>query len=767
MRIHERHFLLLVAILSGFAGPMFGSAASAAEPSANSDSPLALIPQPRWVEHAGAAFNTYAARLIRVTDTEEGRFAASLLRKAMAEVLGIKTTIAPLKRDLAELHELVLVKDGLSPLTVSPPAVEKGREKEGYGLHVDAQGARITARSETGLFYGVQTLIQLIEQSGRKKKAIPGLTITDWPEFELRGICIEGGQSKSSVIVSRANLERTIRSAARFKMNCLEIEIYNLAPFASFPYCADADTLSRSDWEGLVELARLHHVTIVPTLQSFGQISEVIWNCDQGKPYRESTAPGLLCPSRPENIKFLQGLYKDLLTVFKTTPYLGVGCSEVWMQWNKQYCPLCQARINAGDTEWDIYCRHVLRCADAVTGAAKELGRPVRPLMWADEFYMYNLRPRYAGLEQMPPGLVLGHWQYFDKYWVLDNRHYDGIEGLVARGFDVMFVSACWPFNSYLVDLSPAAPTVDEGKFTLVTSSGVLNIIDQARWAQTYQAKGHPGKVLGGICATFSQHDIRCWDTTWLGYALHADYTWGDPARPWAERQNAFLQDFAASFYGARKDEAAQTIATAYRELDATKSDLERNHYLIRDIIGEYDCADPSYLTNSLEQSGDLIRELMAKPQGPGKTVADVRKRSEQGLEAAQRWRVRLTKLMSQVRNPESVGHLVTAAHKIQNHAERTLYLLDQEEALAQLDKLGNEQTARPAVQKEIKALQNKLAALMVDTQGLIAEARKLTWYRDDYATGYYQVMSMLEAFQKRLSAATKRVETSAASPLK
>ncbi len=367
------------------------------------------------------------------------------------------------------------------------------------------------------------------------------------------------------------------------------------------------------------------------------------------------------------------------------------------------------------------------------------------------------------GWKRCPRRLVMGHWQYFDKYWVLDNRHYDGIEGLASRGFDVMFVSACWPFNSYLVDLSPGDPTVDEGKFTLVTSSGVLNIIDQARWAQAYQAGGHPGKVLGGICATFSQHDIRCWDTTWLGYALHADYTWGDPARPWAERQNAFLHDFAASFYGARKDAAAKLIATAYRELDAAKSDLERNHYLVRDIIGEYDCADPSYLTNSLEQSGRLIRELMAKPQGPGKTVADIRKRSEHAREAARQWRGRLTKLTSQVRNPESVGYLATAAHKIQNHAERTLYLLDHEDALSQLEKMGDERAARRSMQKAIKALQNQLAALMADTQGLIAETRNLTWYRDDYATGYYQVMAMLEECQKHLSDAMQKVGTSAA----
>ncbi len=747
MRLERIHRLRVPAILTLLAG-LFGPSAAMAEPPAQSDTPLALIPQPRRVERTDAAFDPRAARLIRVTDTEEGRFAAGLLRQAMNEVLGITLEITPLQSDSTERRELVLGGDALP---ASPPMVEPGREKEGYGLRVEARGARITARSEAGLFYGVQTLIQMIEQSGRGRKAVPGLVISDWPEFDWRGVCIEGGQAKGSVIVSRANLELTIRRAARYKMNWLEMEIYNLAPFASFPGCADADTLSRRDWEDLVELARRHHLAIVPTLQSFGQMAEVIWNCNEGKPYREATTPGLLCPSRPENIRFLQGLYRDLLAIFKTSPYLGVGCSEIWMQWNRQYCPRCRARIDAGETEWDLYCRHVSNCAGAVNRAAEELGRAVRPLMWADEFYMYNQRPRYAGMEKLPPDLVMGHWQYFDKYWVLDNRHYDGIDGLAARGRDVLFVSACWPLNTHLVDLSPGDPAAADGKFPLLVDSGVLNIVDQARWASVYQAKNQTGRVLGGICDTFSQHDIRCWDTTWLGYVLHADCTWGDPARPWAGRQDAFLHDFAASFYGAQTEDAAQTIAAAYRELDAVKSDLERNHYLIRDIIGEYDSADPTYVDNSLEQSGKRIRDLMANPQGPGRTVADIRRRAGQARTTAEQWRGRLTAQMGRVRNPQSAGYLITAAHKIQNHAERTLYLLDQEEVLFQPDKPGREPTDRPAMPDKINALQNQLASLMADTKGLIAEMRKLTWYQGDFATGYFQIMGMLEACQQRL----------------
>ena len=182
-----------------------------------------------------------------------------------------------------------------------------------------------------------------------------------------------------------------------------------------------------------------------------------------------------------------------------------------------------------------------------------------------------------------------------------------------------MWVSACWPSNTFLVDLSPEEPSAEENKFPLIVDSGVLNIVDQARYAYEYRAKGLPGKVLGGLCATFSQHDIRCWDTTWLGYALQGDYIWGDPTRPWAKRKNDFVHDYAATFYGPSDAKSAKLIAQAFLELDAAKSDIERNHYLIRDIIGEYDAADPSYISNSLEQSGKMIRELMAAPAVKGK----------------------------------------------------------------------------------------------------------------------------------------------------
>lgn len=698
-----------------------------------------VIPEPREVVFQGKPFAYQSAATISITDTKADLFAADMLIEALRG-LSVKCTLSLLPSSSGS-HTLTITSSELQPAMAASVLPEHA--KEGYSLLVDAHGVRVSARSEEGLFYGVQTIIQLAQQASREKGAIPGMAIRDWPEFEFRSASyIEGSQVKSSVLVSKAELELTIKRLAKYKMNYLVVEIYNLAPLDSFPACANANTLSRADWKMLVEIGRRHHVVIIPSMMSFGQMSDTIWNCDEGIPYRESTSPGLLCPSRQENIEFMKGLYKDLLEIFPNTPYLGIGCSEVWMQWNKNYCPKCQARVDAGETEWDLYTKHVQNCAEAVSAVAKQMGRDVRPLMWADEFYMYNLRPRYEGLDKMPKQMVMGHWQYFDRYWVLDNRHYDGIEGMASRGYDVIWVSACWPSNTFLVDLSPEEPTAEENKFPLIVDSGVLNIVDQARYAYEYRAKGLPGKVLGGLCATFSQHDIRCWDTTWLGYALQGDYTWGDPTRPWAKRKNDFVHDYAATFYGPADAGSADLIAQAFLEIDAAKSDIERNHYLIRDIIGEYDAADPSYTGNSLEQSGKLIRELVAAPAVKGKSVADIRARAEKARTTAIQWRKKLAALEGSVSNKTSLGYLEMAAHKMENHVMRTLLLLDIEQALA----------AQGGGKSEIASLKARLTALTDDTRVLLDEMRKLTWFTDDYATGYYLVMDQLDGLKKRLA---------------
>lgn len=728
---------------------------------------LEVIPQPREIKFTGAAFEPAAATVISVSDGRADRFAARLLQKAMRETHGIDSNVVLLAQQTTNFHQLWL---GLQDRAPEHPALAPSAKNEGYGLAVNQDGVSVAAETEAGLFYGVQTLIQLLEQAHRDQASIAGMVISDWPTFDWRGRCFDGSQYLGTVVVTRANLEREIKLLAGSKLNFLLVEMYNLAPFQSFPACADANTLSLADWQSLVELAHSYHVTLVPSLQSFAQIYQVIWNCEVGKPYREETAPGIICPSRPENVLFLQGLYRDLMSLFKYSPILGIGCSEVGMQWQQRYCPRCKQRVDKGETLPDIYWKHVRNCVQAVDAAAKAAGRQVRPLMWADEFYCGYNNQRWVGIEHIPTNTVMGHWQYWSRYQNLatqSRKDYDGISGLLARGFDVLFLSASFEFNTYLHDLSPAVPA--DGKWNVMFDSGISNIADQARWADAHQQKELGGRMWGGACATFSQHDIRCWDTTWFAYLLQAEYTWGDPTRPLDQTLPGFIDRFAATFYGARDRQTAGTIATAWRELDAAKNDLERNNYLIRDILGEYDIHDASYNGNDLKASLELINGLAANPKGPGKNIEDIRHRCERVLRVAAASRQNLAAGVAKTQNGTSLHYLISAAHKMENHAQRTLLLIDLADAFRRLDS-AKDSADRVILTDVFRSLQQRLDTLQRDTRVIADEmdelasgpASQLIWEgtgtenltvaASGDTTGYHKALASLDALSRRVA---------------
>src|SRR5438067_5669355 len=62
--------------------------------------------------------------------------------------------------------------------------------REAYAVNVTSEGAEIRANSSAGLFYGVQTLLQLVEGSGAEA-AFPEAEIRDWPSQIGRASCRE------------------------------------------------------------------------------------------------------------------------------------------------------------------------------------------------------------------------------------------------------------------------------------------------------------------------------------------------------------------------------------------------------------------------------------------------------------------------------------------------------------------------------------------------------------------------------------------------
>ncbi|UCH09374.1 MAG: glycoside hydrolase family 20 zincin-like fold domain-containing protein, partial [Fidelibacterota bacterium] len=67
-----------------------------------------------------------------------------------------------------------------------PPGLEPVLENEGYFLDVTPSGVLLAGRDAQGVFWGAQTLAQLIE--GPDCPSLPVVTIRDWPRYPIRGV---------------------------------------------------------------------------------------------------------------------------------------------------------------------------------------------------------------------------------------------------------------------------------------------------------------------------------------------------------------------------------------------------------------------------------------------------------------------------------------------------------------------------------------------------------------------------------------------------
>ena len=445
-------------------------------------------------------------------------------------------------------------------------------------------------------------------------------------------------------------------------------------PLRVVSHLADEGTLSEEDCREIIAEAKRFHVTIIPSLQTLAQASELVWACEEGTPYREVPAPGLICPSNPNVYPFIKGLYRDLLTWFDNATVIGVGCSEIDMQWKERYCPACRRRrVESGATVRDLLLGHAVKCIEAVHEVSVELGRPVRPMMWGDEFYMYGPGKDWVGIERIPKDTVIGYW----KYW----PEYSGIQGLLERGYDVMGISAMYNHCFYLADLSPEDPPKS---WPSMEQTGTRNISAMLREADAARRASSDGEFWGVATASFSKHRLRAFDSIWYGFALNGHAAWSSPQHLVEDYQDSFTRAFTRHYYDARTDEAADALAHVYVRLDRCKSRLEQANQTLGDVVGVYDTQEAGYQGNTLMEAFRRCNQLVSPEGKPEAVLSEIGDAARTVMEQAGKLTAIIDAQKPHVGAVSELADLWLAGEKIASHAQRQLLMIDAQIALMQ-----------------------------------------------------------------------------------
>ncbi|MGL5786909.1 MAG: family 20 glycosylhydrolase, partial [Bacteroidales bacterium] len=116
---------------------------------------------------------------------------------------------------MLETAEIGLSESGkkLSLTLVDQLPGVKANFSEAYKLLITKDGVQINAITNQGLFWGLQTLSQLLKEYPNGK--IPCMEITDWPSFKVRGLMQDVGRS----YISLPELKQEIATLAKYKIN--------------------------------------------------------------------------------------------------------------------------------------------------------------------------------------------------------------------------------------------------------------------------------------------------------------------------------------------------------------------------------------------------------------------------------------------------------------------------------------------------------------------------------------------------------------------
>ncbi len=252
------------------------------------------------------------------------------------------------------------------------PKTPKLPSPESYTLSVTPQQIEIRATSGAGLFYGMQTLLQLMQPAGTGSYSVVSVEIEDTPRFAYRGLMLDVSRHFST----KEFIKKQIDALAYYKINRLHLHLTDAAGWRleikKYPLLTDfaawrTDPTWKKWWNGgrkylrydepgasggyytqndireILEYARQHYITVIPEIEMPSHSEEVLAAYPQlscsGEPYKNSD----FCVGNEETFTFLENVLTEVMELFPSE-YIHVGGDEAGKSAWKT-CPKCQKRM--------------------------------------------------------------------------------------------------------------------------------------------------------------------------------------------------------------------------------------------------------------------------------------------------------------------------------------------------------------------------------------------------------------------------------------
>lgn len=344
-----------------------------------------ILPKPKSLTEKVGSFTTLncAVQLKGENDYRVVKAAARLRNALVAADSGI--------------HKLCRVDGDLNgAITVS---TNLDLKQEEYTLNICESGIEICGGDASGCFYGIQTLLKLIEAEG---KELPCLEIKDWPDMTYRGFYHDATRGR---VPSVEGIKIMVDRLAGLKVNSLQLYVEH--PFDFVEFKNDGKTEDQYlTVEEILEIDQYcydNFIDFIPSLSSFGHLYHLLMK-EEFKPlcelenfeskqhfWKDRMEHHTIDPTNPKSFELICSLIDQYLPLFRSK-YFNICCDETF--------DLGKGR-NAGKDRGQLYCDFVAKIIEHVTSMGKTV------MMWGDIALEYP-----NALDRIPKDTVLLNWAY-------------------------------------------------------------------------------------------------------------------------------------------------------------------------------------------------------------------------------------------------------------------------------------------------------------------------------------------------------------------
>jgi hexosaminidase len=489
------------------------------------DQNINIIPYPQELKvNSGNFVLTPTTVIYFDSDEDKSALIARHLQNTLKPATGYPLKISKFDPDTQKSNYLLLTTKNAQEFLGS----------EGYMLEVTPQQIIVKAPQPSGLFYGIQTLRQLLPPEILKNSPSPDITwkipaveIKDFPRFPWRGLMLDCSRTFQSLDY----IKKTIERMALYKMNVLHLHLTDDQGWrleikrypeltqtgARFPEKyheppAHQGFYSQKEMKELVEYAASRNIIIVPEIELPGHSLSALscyphLSCTGGpfEIYPFFKGPNITqeiyCAGNEETFEFLTNILSEVFEIFPSK-YIHIGGDEApKSRW--QQCPKCQARIKAEDLkdEHELQSYFIKRIEKYVNSQGRQI------IGW-DEILEGGLAPNAAVMSwrgikggiaatQAQHSVVMSPTShcYFDyKYEAIDSK------------------------KAYLFEPVPQQLTESQGRYILGLQANFWSHIDREPQKVDYQL--FP-RLLSLAERGWSPRELRDWEKFHLRLQHH------------------------------------------------------------------------------------------------------------------------------------------------------------------------------------------------------------------------------------------------------